>query len=101
MDNTLFSGKPLASVLDAQVDHIRQIVEAGDYDHMIRNNPLDIVETLRAQHTLERVQIKSEIAGQRQTIKNKLLCVSFRVPFTGDSRLLEGTVNLLCDGNGC
>ena len=89
MVDTLFSNNDLSTFLNMQEDLIRQKIQMGDVDDLIRKNPENVIEQLRNKYALEPVNTDWKEKDPKKTIQDDVMKVSFHITFTGDPRLLQ------------
>ena len=89
MVDTLFSDGDMFTFLDEQEDRIRQEIQAGGMDDLIRKDPENAIERLRDKYVLKPVRTDWEKKDPKRTIQDGVMKVSFHITFTGDPHLLQ------------
>lgn len=89
MVGALFSDGIMHTFLDEQRYNIRQEIQEGGMDDLIREDPENAIQQLCEKYTLQTVSIDWEKKNPKQATKDDVMKVSFHVTFTGDSRLLR------------
>ena len=84
---TLFSNDDMFTFLDEQEDRIRQEIQTGGMDDLIRKDPENATEQLRDKYVLKPVRIEWEKTDPKRTIQDGVMKVSFYITFTGDPHL--------------